>query len=448
MRLVTTILATGLTLCLVGVPVLAQERAPAPPPSTPQQGQAPAAQPADTSPPPASDKPDFKPEELEQMLASIALYPDSLLSQMFMASTYPVEVVEADKWVKANPKLTGDELAKKLEEQPWDPSVKSLVNFPQVLAMMSENLDNTVKIGDAFIGQQKDVMDAVQRLRAKAKSTGNLESGKEQTVTTKTEEGKEVIVIESSSPTVISVPQYSPTVVYGSWPYPAYPPAPYYPPGYVAHPVATFAAGVAIGAAWGYAWGNCNWGGGDVNVDINSNRNVNRNIDRTKYQNQMGGRGQGSFQHNSAHRQGAAYRNNASAQKAGVGNAAGRAGAGGAAGNQYRGKADAGRATPAGANRAGTSSAAGGSARPSTGAAGAGSARPSTGAAGGGSARPSTGSSGGAFGSGGQSGAAARQASDRGAASRSSSPSRSAPSRSSGGSRGGGGGGRGGGGRR
>src|SRR4030043_259767 len=106
----------------------------------------------------------FKQEELDQMLAPIALYPDSLLTQVLMASTYPLEIVQADRWAKQNKDMKGDALAKALEAQSWDPSVKSLVNFPQVLAMMSEKLDWTKKLGDAFLAQQKDVMGTIQKL--------------------------------------------------------------------------------------------------------------------------------------------------------------------------------------------------------------------------------------------------------------------------------------------
>ena len=118
----------------------------------------------------------FKPEEIEQLVAPIALYPDSLVSQILMASTYPLEVVEADRWVKQNKNQKGDAFAAALEKQSWDPSVKSLANFPQVLSMMSEKLELTQKLGDMFIAQQKDVLDAVQRLRAKAQESGNLKT--------------------------------------------------------------------------------------------------------------------------------------------------------------------------------------------------------------------------------------------------------------------------------
>lgn len=255
----------------------------------------------------------FKQEELDQLVAPIALYPDSLLTQILMASTYPLEVVQADRWAKQNKEMKGDALAKALETQPWDPSVKSLVNFPQVLAMMSEKLDWTQKLGDAFLAQQKDVMGTVQKLRAKAQASGNLNTTKEQVVKVE----KEVIIIEPASPQVIYVPAYNPTVVYGAWAYPAYPPYPVYPPGYVAGAAFTFAAGVAVGAAWGYAWGHANWHGGDVDVNVNRNININNNIDRSKYQNKVtsGQGGQGQWQHNPENRKGVAYRDQGTARK-------------------------------------------------------------------------------------------------------------------------------------
>src|SRR4029077_4985682 len=170
----------------------------------------------------------LKPAELDQVLATIALYPDPLISQILMASTYPLEIVQADRWAKQNASLKGDALGKALEAQDWDPSVKSLVNFPQVLTMMSEKLDWTQKLGDAFLEDEKKVLDTIQSLRAKAQASGNLKTTKEQTVTVETK----IIKIEPANPQVIYVPTYNPTVVYGAWPYPAYPPYAYYPPGY------------------------------------------------------------------------------------------------------------------------------------------------------------------------------------------------------------------------
>lgn len=164
----------------------------------------------------------FKPEEIEQLVAPIALYPDSLVSQILMASTYPLEVVEADRWAKQNKNQKGDAFAAALEKQTWDPSVKSLTNFPQVLSMMSEKLELTQKLGDVFLAQQKDVLDAVQRLRAKAEQSGNLKTTTEQKVIVE----EKIIKIEPANPQVVYVPTYNPTVVYGAWPYPAYPPYP------------------------------------------------------------------------------------------------------------------------------------------------------------------------------------------------------------------------------
>ncbi len=259
-------------------------------------------------------------EELAQLLAPIALYPDDLISQILMASTYPLEIVQADRWVQQNKNLKGDALAKALEQQTWDPSVKSLVNFPQVLSMMSEKLDITTKLGDAFLSQQKDVMDTIQELRKKAYAQGNLKTTEEQKVVVE----KETIIIQPANPQVVYVPTYSPTVVYGVWAYPAYPPYPYYPPGYVAGAaVFSFAAGVAIGAAWGYAWGGCDWHHGDVNVNVNKNATLNRNINRTQYQNrlqekgQINRSGQGTWRHDPAHRKNVAYKDRATAQKFG-----------------------------------------------------------------------------------------------------------------------------------
>jgi len=280
--------------------------------------------------------PAFKQEELDQLLAPIALYPDSLLAQILMASTYPLEVVQAARWVQQNKDLKGDALTAALEKQPWDPSVKSLVNFPQVLQMMNEKLDWTQKLGDAFLAQQNEVMGTIQALRAKAYAEGNLKTTKEQTVIV--EKDPQTIIIQPASPQVVYVPTYNPTVVYGVWAYPAYPPYPVYPPGYVATTAAfSFAAGVAVGAAWGYGWGHCDWHGGDVDIDVNRNTNINRNIDRGKYATQYQG-GQGKWQHNPEHRKGVSYRDQATAQRFNRGPSAGtqdRA--------AYRGRADAGR---------------------------------------------------------------------------------------------------------
>lgn len=290
--------------------------------------------PAQETPAPASPQPatpsaeeqakavSFKPEELEQIVAPIALYPDALLAQVMMASTYPLEIVLAARWAADHPDIKGDAVAKAVENETWDPSVKSMVAFPDVLKMMNDKLDWTQKLGDAVLAQRKDVMDAVQRLRVKAKDSGNLKSSKEQTVKTEAAPAgapaPQVIIIESPSPEVVYVPTYNPTVVYGAWPYPAYPPYSYYPPGYVAGAAFfSFSAGVIVGSA---LWGGCNWGHSDININVNRynsfNRtninNVNRtNVNRTNINN--------SWEHNSAHRQGVGYRDSATQQKYGRG---------------------------------------------------------------------------------------------------------------------------------
>lgn len=161
----------------------------------------------------------FTVAELDQAVAPIALYPDSLVSQILMAATYPLEIVQASRWVQANPKLKGDALTKELEKQKWDPSVKSLVNFPDVLKMMSDKLDWTQQLGDAMLSQQKDVMAAVQRLRTKAIEAGNLKTTEQQKVIVE----KKIIVIQAASPQVVYVPVYNPVVVYGAWPLPGLP---------------------------------------------------------------------------------------------------------------------------------------------------------------------------------------------------------------------------------
>ncbi|MGA9262561.1 MAG: DUF3300 domain-containing protein [Desulfobacterales bacterium] len=258
----------------------------------------------------------FKQEELDQLLAPIALYPDSLLAQILMASTYPLEVVQAGRWTKANQTLKGDELTAALEKENWDPSVKSLVNFPQVLDLMNEKLDWTQKLGDAFLAQQKDVMDTVQKLREKAEAQGNLKSSEQQKVIVEKE--TQTIIIEPANPQVVYVPTYNPTVVYGTWWYPSYPPYYYYPPGYAAGAALfSFGVGVAVGAAWGYAWGGCNWRGGDVDIDINRNTNINNNINRSNYQNKVttGQGGRGEWKHDPEHRKGVSYRDQGTAQK-------------------------------------------------------------------------------------------------------------------------------------
>ena len=247
--------------------------------------------------------------ELDQMLAPIALYSDPLLAQVLMASTYPLEVVQADRWAKSHRGVKGDALTAALAKESWDDSVKSLVQVPTVLAMMSDKLDWTEKVGDAMLAQQTDVMDSVQRLRNRAKANGKLESSSQQTVSVQTQDQKDYVVIEPASPTEIYVPYYQPAVVYGEWPYPAYPPlyfAP--PPGYVT--ASALAAGVAFGAgvAAGYAiWGRCNWAGHNINVVSNRSVNINNFNRNTANFNK--------WEHDPDHRHGVRYNNDAVRQR-------------------------------------------------------------------------------------------------------------------------------------
>jgi hypothetical protein len=219
--------------------------------------------------------------QLAALVAPVALYPDPLVAQVLMASTYPLEVAEAYNWQKANSRLKGDALNQALQQQNWDASVKSLVSFPPVLGMMGSQLSWTQELGNAVLAQQSDVMNAIQALRAKAKASGALQSNSQQTVTTQGSGSNETIVIQPANPQVVYVPSYNPSVVYGGWPYPAYPPYAYYPPGYVAGTaLLSFGLGMAVGAA---LWGGCHWGGGgwgggnSLTVNNNNFNNFNRN---------------------------------------------------------------------------------------------------------------------------------------------------------------------------
>src|SRR5438067_7129308 len=219
-------------------------------------------------------------DELDSLVAPIALYSDPLLAQTLAASTYPLEIIQLQQWMDRNKNLQGKALADAVAKQPWDPSIQALVATPDVVQRMAGNIQWTTDLGNAFLAQQSDVMDAVQRLRGKAESKGTLKTSAQQTVQTKTVEGgKQVIVVEPSSPNVVYVPSYDPEVVYGAPP-PAYPYYPYTYPGYVPGTALAWGAGIALGAAawgaWGGNWGNCDRGHGDVN--INNNNNFNKNV--------------------------------------------------------------------------------------------------------------------------------------------------------------------------
>jgi hypothetical protein len=239
----------------------------------------------------------FSKEELTQMLAPIALYPDALAAQVLMASTYPLEVVEADRWRSLNKELSGNDLDTALQDKSWDPSVKSLCHFPDILKSMSDKLDQTRKLGDAFLGQEEEVMATVQELRGKALEQGNLKTTSEQKVIVE----KETILIEPANPEVIYVPVYDPAYVYGPWWYPAYPPYYwYYPPGFYGGAHYSFGPGIFFGFnAFSWVW--FDWSYHRVHIDITKTRNFHRHYGR----HDVGGH---VWRHNPQHRKGVAYR--------------------------------------------------------------------------------------------------------------------------------------------
>ena len=261
---------------------------------------------APLSPPPfegAIAPPIFRQEELDQLLAPIALYPDALLAQILMGSTYPLEVVQAARWVKAYPNVSGPQLEEAMQQQPWDPSVKSLTAFPQVLAMMDGNLEWTQRLGEAFLAQQPDVMATVQTLRAKAQAAGYLQSTPQQTVIAE----PQVIRIEPVTPQIVYVPVYNPTVVYGPWWYPAYPPYYWYPPGYVVGAsVFSFGIGLAVGAV---LWGGFDWHRHHVTIVNVHNYNT---FNRTRITD-------GAWRHDVVHRRGVPYHDPGVRQRFGQG---------------------------------------------------------------------------------------------------------------------------------
>lgn len=242
---------------------------------------------------------------LDQLLAPVALYPDALLSQVLMASTYPADVAAAAQWSKSNPSLSGDAATKAVASEPWDPSVQSLVAFPSVMDLMGRQPQWVQSVGDAFLAQPDDVMDAVQRLRVQAQNAGSLKSNEQQKVVTQQSGGTTIVQIEPANPQVVYVPSYNPTVVYGAWPYPAYPPA-YYPPPPGSVFATSLVAGIGFGlgvAAVNSLWGGFNWGGHDVNINVNryNNINVNRRLDVNS--------ANARWQHNPANRGNVPYNN-------------------------------------------------------------------------------------------------------------------------------------------
>ncbi|MCP1496419.1 hypothetical protein J2Y86_001126 [Pseudomonas migulae] len=270
----------------------------------------------------------FNQEQLDQMLAPIALYPDPLLAQVLMGATYPGEVTEAVTWSKSHPDAKGDEAVKQVASQTWDPSVQALVAFPQVLATLGQDAVWVQRLGDAFLAQPDDVMDAVQRLRHQAQVAGNLQSNQYQNVTVQTvaalapatpapapapapASSTSTIIIQPADPQVVYVPSYNPTTAYGTWSYPASPPV-YYPPPPAYYPGSALMAGLAFGtgvAIVGALWGECDWGNNDIDIDVNRYNNINVNNRITNNQNK--------WQHNTLHRDGVPYRDQRSREQYG-----------------------------------------------------------------------------------------------------------------------------------
>lgn len=281
--------------------------------------------------------------QLEQLVAPVALHPDALLSQMLMASTYPTEVVQAARWIRENPGLSGQALEDALQNQPWDPSIKALAAVPQSLQMMNDKLDWTQRLGDAFLAQQENLLAAVQGLRQRAEASGNLNSSEHVKISRSpasptggpaTNGQGPAITIVSATPDYMYVPVYDPRVSYGDWPYSDYDPFYWYPEGYAGSGV-RWAAGIAIGAA---IWGNADWWRGRVDIDVDRYNRFNR----TNIVNR-------EWNHNPRHRGNVPYRDAHVAQRFGDGNRA-------AAREAFSAKAEAGRsdlATKAGAAAAG-----------------------------------------------------------------------------------------------
>jgi hypothetical protein len=272
------------------------------------RAQAPVGPPA---PPQTAQQQVWSPQQLDDLVAPIALYPDPLLGQVLAASTYPLEIVEAQQWLQRNSGLTGTALMDAAKQQNWDPSVQALVAFPEVLTRMNQDVRWTTDLGNAFLAQQADVMYAVQRMRASAQAKGRLSSSPQETVTTQTDNGQSAIQIQPADPQVIYVPQYDPMYVWGP-PAFGYYPALYYPPfGFGYWPginVGLFFGGWGGWGGWG--WGP-NWFGGGLFINAGFFRSYG-------FRGGYGGLGFAAWAHNPAHRLGVGYANARVAQRFGA----------------------------------------------------------------------------------------------------------------------------------
>ena len=282
-------------------------------------------------------------DQLDSLVAPIALYPDSLLSQTLVASTYPLEIIQLQQWLDKNQNLAGNQqqLAEAVKKQPWDASVQAMAALPDVVKRLADDIQWTTDLGNAFLAQQSDVMDAVQRMRKRAQDKGSLQSNEQQRVQTQTVESKQVIVIEQSNPEVVYVPSYDPVYVWGPaiYPYPAIYYPPYYGAWYTAAAI-SFGVGITMGFFWGGGWGwGCGWGGGDININRNNNFNRNTNIGGGNRVNPLGSGNRGNlggnrgnlgsgnrvnplgsgnkWQHDPSHRGGTPYRDRSTADRFG-----------------------------------------------------------------------------------------------------------------------------------
>jgi Protein of unknown function (DUF3300) len=257
-------------------------------------------------------------DQLDSLVAPIALYPDPLLSQVLVASTYPLEIIQLQQWLEKNKNFKDKALVNEVSKQPWDPSIQAMAALPEVVKRLADDIQWTTDLGNAFLAQQSDVMDAIQRMRQKAQGTGALRSNEQLRVESRVVQEKTVIVIEQANPEVVYVPIYDPVYVYGApvYPYPAiYYPA--YPTGTVVAAAAiSFGVGLALGAAWGGGWGwGCGWGDNDIDINVNNNFNRNTNISGGNRINNINGGNK--WQHNPRHRGGAPYPNRTTADRFG-----------------------------------------------------------------------------------------------------------------------------------
>ncbi|HEX7794094.1 MAG TPA: DUF3300 domain-containing protein [Vicinamibacterales bacterium] len=250
-------------------------------------------------------------DQLDSLVAPIALYPDPLLAQILAASTYPLELVNLQQWLTQNSSLSGQAFSQAVAAQPWDPSVQAMAAFPDVVKNMATNIQWTTDLGNAFLAQESGVMDAVQRMRARAQNAGALQSTPQQVVDTKMVDNRPIVTIEQADPQVVYIPSYDPTVVYGAAP--AYYPYPEYSYPAWSGAAIGFGTGIALGALWGGGgWGwHPGWGWGRGDIDINRNNAFVRNSNF--YRGATGN----VWRHNAAHRGNVAYGNRATAARYG-----------------------------------------------------------------------------------------------------------------------------------